>query len=307
MTEINNGACAGPEGGSNSSPHRESLEELLDKKQLQERMSRIGRKILVMSGKGGVGKSTVAVNLAVTLAMRGKRVGLLDVDIHGPSVPKLLGMERKTILTSDGAVLPVEYKVDGQTIQVMSIGFLLGNPDDAVIWRGPLKMGVIKHFLKDVSWGDLDYLIIDSPPGTGDEPLSVCQLINGLNGAIIVTTPQELALVDVRKSVTFCRQLRLPVLGVIENMSGLACPHCGGQIDVFSSGGGEKMAGEMGVPFLGRIPLDPDFVKSGDEERPYVYYYPQTGTAQIFDEIVERVAGNEVPVIALPQDNNKDR
>lgn len=293
MTQQNSGHCNVSDGVPNSSPHREAGEELLDKQQLQERMSLIGRKILVMSGKGGVGKSTVAVNLAVTLAMQGKRVGLLDVDIHGPSIPKLLGLERNTIHTSDGAVLPVEYTVDGHNIHVMSIGFLLDSPDAAVIWRGPLKMGAIKQFLKDVSWGALDYLIIDSPPGTGDEPLSVCQLINGLDGAVIVTTPQELALVDVRKSVTFCRQLRLPVLGVIENMSGLVCPHCGERIDVFSSGGGEKMAGDMGVPFLGRIPIDPEIVKSGDEERPYMYYYPKTVTAQRFDEIVERITGNK--------------
>ncbi len=305
MTQQNSGHCSGLDGAPNSSPHREAIGELLEKQQLQERMSLIGRKILVMSGKGGVGKSTVAVNLAVTLAMRGKRVGLLDVDIHGPSVPKLLGLERAKIRSSVDSILPIEYSIDGRTIYVMSIGFLLENPEAAIIWRGPLKMGAIKQFLTDVSWGDLDYLIIDSPPGTGDEPLSVCQLINGLDGAIIVTTPQELALVDVRKSVSFCRQLRLPVLGVIENMSGLACPHCGGRINVFSSGGGEKMAIDMGVPFLGRIPIDPEIVKSGDEERPYMYFYPQTGTAQKFDEIVERIVGNESPAVFLPRDNNE--
>jgi Mrp family chromosome partitioning ATPase len=266
-------------------------------------MALIRHKIIVMSGKGGVGKSTVAVNLAVALTMGGKRVGLLDADIHGPSVPKLLGLERAKIRTSVDAMLPLEYSIDGRTISVMSIGFLLADTDAPIIWRGPLKMGAIKQFLEDVSWGELDYLIIDSPPGTGDEPLSVCQLINGLDGAIIVTTPQELALVDVRKSVNFCRQLRLPVLGVIENMSGLDCPHCGGRINVFSSGGGEKMAIAMGVPFLGRIPIDPEIVKSGDEERPYMYFYPQTGTAQKFDEIVERIAGNESPVVSRPQDN----
>ena len=303
MTKQNSGNCSTQGSPANRAPSLATIDELPEEGQLQERMALIRHKIIVMSGKGGVGKSTVAVNLAVALTMGGKRVGLLDADMHGPSVPKLLGMERAKIRTSVDAMLPLEYSIDGRTIAVMSIGFLLADTDAPIIWRGPLKMGAIKQFLEDVSWGELDYLIIDSPPGTGDEPLSVCQLINGLDGAIIVTTPQELALVDVRKSVNFCRQLRLPVIGVIENMSGLDCPHCGGRINVFSSGGGEKMAIAMGVPFLGRIPIDPEIVKSGDEERPYMYFYPQTGTAQKFDEIVERIAGNESPVVSRPQDN----
>ncbi len=305
MTKQNSGNCSTQGSPANRAPSLATIDELPEEGQLQERMALIRHKIIVMSGKGGVGKSTVAVNLAVALTMGGKRVGLLDADMHGPSVPKLLGMERAKIRTSVDAMLPLEYSIDGRTISVMSIGFLLADTDAPIIWRGPLKMGAIKQFLEDVSWGELDYLIIDSPPGTGDEPLSVCQLINGLDGAIIVTTPQELALVDVRKSVNFCRQLRLPVIGVIENMSGLDCPHCGGRINVFSSGGGEKMAIAMGVPFLGRIPIDPEIVKSGDEERPYMYFYPQTGTAQKFDEIVERIAGNESPVVSRPQDNNE--
>ena len=303
MTKQNSGNCSTQGSPANRAPSLATIDELPEEGQLQDRMALIKHKIIVMSGKGGVGKSTVAVNLAVALTMGGKRVGLLDADMHGPSVPKLLGMERAKIRTSVDAMLPLEYSIDGRTISVMSIGFLLADTDAPIIWRGPLKMGAIKQFLEDVSWGELDYLIIDSPPGTGDEPLSVCQLINGLDGAIIVTTPQELALVDVRKSVNFCRQLRLPVIGVIENMSGLDCPHCGGRINVFSSGGGEKMAIAMGVPFLGRIPIDPEIVKSGDEERPYMYFYPQTGTAQKFDEIVERIAGNESPVVSRPQDN----
>ena len=306
MTKQNSGICSTQGSPANRAPSLATIDELPEKGQLQERMALIRHKIIVMSGKGGVGKSTVAVNLAVALTMGGKRVGLLDVDIHGPSVPKLLGLARAKISTSADAILPLEYSIDGRTISVMSIGFLLADTDAPIIWRGPLKMGAIKQFLEDVSWGELDYLIIDSPPGTGDEPLSVCQLINGLDGAIIVTTPQELALLDVRKSVNFCRQLRLPVLGVIENMSGLDCPHCGGRINVFSSGGGEKMANDMGVPFLGRIPIDPEIVKSGDEERPYRYFYPQTGTAQKFDEIVERIAENESPVVSRPQYNKED-
>jgi Mrp family chromosome partitioning ATPase/predicted Fe-Mo cluster-binding NifX family protein len=298
MTKQNSGNCSAQGSDSNALP---TLEAIMEKQQIQERMSLIKHKILIMSGKGGVGKSTVAVNLAVSLAMRGKSVGLLDVDIHGPSIPKLLGIHNQKPSYSDGVIQPIGYPIDGKTIHVMSIGFFLESQDDAIIWRGPLKMGAIKQFLKDSSWGNLDYLIIDSPPGTGDEPLAVRQLINGLEGAIIVTTPQELALVDVRKSVNFCRHVQLPVLGVIENMSGLTCPHCGGQIDVFSSGGGEIMADNMHVPFLGSIPIDPDIVKSGDEERPYMYFYSKTGTAQKFDEIVERLIGQKSPAVSIPQ------
>ena len=201
----------------------ESDRDFADRQELESRLCRIRRKIVVLSGKGGVGKSTVAVNIAVALQMAGKRVGLLDIDIHGPSIPTMLGLESETLQGGADGLLPID--LDG--LKVMSLGFLLPDPDKAVIWRGPLKMGVIKQFLKDVAWGDLDYLIIDSPPGTGDEPLSVCQLIGNLDGAVVVTTPQKVAAVDVRKSITFCRQLKVPVLGVVENMSGFACPKCG--------------------------------------------------------------------------------
>ncbi|MDO9541428.1 MAG: Mrp/NBP35 family ATP-binding protein, partial [Kiritimatiellia bacterium] len=205
---------------------------------MQERLEQIKHKIIVLSGKGGVGKSTVAVNVAVSLTLAGKRVGLLDVDIHGPSIPKMLDLEDTRISVRDEIMLPVEK--DG--LKVMSIGFLLQNRDDAVIWRGPMKMGVIKQFLKDVDWGELDYLVIDSPPGTGDEPLSVCQLVKNADGAVIVTTPQDVATNDVRKSINFCRQLNLPVLGVVENMSGFVCPKCGELTAIFKTGGGERMA-----------------------------------------------------------------
>jgi len=307
MTDQDKGGCGAQCGASNNALPNcgddAELREFMEKQQLQERMSLIRHKIIVMSGKGGVGKSTVAVNLAVALAMRGKSVGLLDVDIHGPSIPKLLGITW-TDLPHTGEPRPVEYSVDGGTVHVMSIGLFMQNPDDAIIWRGPLKMGAIKQFLTEISWGSLDYLIIDSPPGTGDEPLSVCQLIEDLDGAVIVTTPQEVALVDVRKSVTFCRQLKLPVLGVIENMSGLICPKCGELIDVFSSGGGGKMAESMGVPFLGSIPIDPDIVKSGDAEKPYISSYAESGTAKRFSEIVERLI-EEKSLPILPEDKRQ--
>jgi Mrp family chromosome partitioning ATPase/predicted Fe-Mo cluster-binding NifX family protein len=233
-----------------------------------------------------VGKSTVAVNLAVALAMGGWKTGLLDVDFHGPSIPMLLHLKGELFKATDGGMLPVESSYG---IKVVSLGFALGHSDEAVIWRGPMKMGVIKQLISDVQWGELDYLIVDFPPGTGDEPLSVAQLIPESDGAVIVTTPQDLSLQDVRKSINFCHQLKIPVLGVIENMSGLLCPHCGKMIEVFKSGGGETMAKEMGVPFLGRIPIDPQIVGGSDEGKPFVYHHRETESAQAFLRAIQPV------------------
>ena len=266
----------------------ESDQDFADRQALESRLCRIQRKIVVLSGKGGVGKSTVAANIAVALQMAGKRVGLLDVDIHGPSIPTMLGLEGETLQGGADGLLPIDL----EGLKVMSLGFLLPDPDQAVIWRGPLKMGAIKQFLKDVAWGDLDYLIIDSPPGTGDEPLSVIQLIGNLDGAIVVTTPQKVAAVDVRKSITFCRQLNVPVLGVVENMSGFACPKCGEISAVFSAGGGKRIAVDMGVPFLGSIPIDLVITESCDNGRPFVRHHAASPTAQIMREIVR-------PLLAL--------
>jgi ATP-binding protein involved in chromosome partitioning len=253
-----------------------------EQEQIRERVKRIKHQILVLSGKGGVGKSTVAVNLAVSLALSGKSVGLLDIDIHGPSVPKILNLEGKAVQAVGNTIVPIDMV---ENLKVMSIGFLLRGSDDAVIWRGPMKYQMIKQFLKDVDWGDLDFLIVDSPPGTGDEPLSIVQLLENADGAIIVTTPQEVALSDVRKCITFCRNLGLPVLGVLENMSGFVCPKCGETTDVFKSGGGETMANHMNVPFLGRIPIDPQIVQACDSGRPFVYHYNQSQTAKAFENI----------------------
>lgn len=265
----------------------EKLKMFTEDEALVRRLSRIKHKILVLSGKGGVGKSTVAVNLAVALAMEGRRTGLLDVDFHGPSVPILLNLRGELFKSADGeGMLPVESSYG---IKVVSLGFALGHSDEAVIWRGPMKMGVIKQLLTDVQWGELDYLVVDFPPGTGDEPLSIAQLIPDSDGAVIVTTPQDLSLQDVRKSINFCRTLKIPVLGVVENMSGLQCPHCGKMIDVFKSGGGEAMAKEMGVPFLGRIPIDPQIVGGGDEGKPFVYHQRETGSAQAFIRAIRPV------------------
>jgi len=281
------GSGNSPEGGGCSmagdQPNTAVQNPSADEK-LKESMQRIAHKILVLSGKGGVGKSTVAVNLAVALALEGKRVGLLDVDFHGPSIPKLLHLEDRKPEVIDNVMLPIEMS---SGLKVMSLGFLLNRTDDAVSWRGPMKYGAIKQLLTDVNWGDLDYLVIDFPPGTGDEPLSVAQLLPDADGAVVVTTPQDVSTIDVSKSVTFCRQLNIPVLGVVENMSGLICPHCSKLIELFKQGGGEEMAKRMDVPFLGRIPIDPKIVESSDEGRPFVFHHQDTEAASAFHRIVK--------------------
>ena len=278
-------ACGDTDCSASRQEKNESEEEFEDRRKLQSRLCRIGHKIVVLSGKGGVGKSTVAVNLATTLMLSGKRVGLLDIDIHGPSIPTMLGLEGETIRGCEDGLLPIELG----DMKVMSLGFLLKNQDDAVIWRGPMKMGVIKQFLKDVVWGDLDYLIVDSPPGTGDEPLSVCELIGMVDGAVIVTTPQKVAAVDVRKSITFCRQLHVPVLGVVENMSGFVCPKCGEVTPILRSGGGRRIAEDMHVPFLGSIPMDRNIAEAGDGGRAFIHCYSKTSTAGIMRSIISSI------------------
>lgn len=271
---------------------------------MAERLSRVKHKIMVLSGKGGVGKSTVAVNMAVALALEGRNVGLLDVDFHGPSIPTLLHLEDRQLQFSEKDVIPVAYT---ENLRVVSLGFLLRKPDEAVIWRGPMKMGVIKQLLTDVQWGNLDYLVIDFPPGTGDEPLSVAQLIPDADGAVIVTTPQDLSLRDVRKSINFCKTLHVPVLGVIENMSGLVCPTCKTVIDVFKRGGGEKMARDMGVPFLGRIPMDPSIVESADSGRPFVDDHGESEAASAFRRAVAPLLALETQrSVSLKQKSGKE-
>ncbi len=257
-----------------------------DDEEMTRKLAMIKHKILVLSGKGGVGKSSVAAGLAVDLTKRGKRVGLLDIDIHGPSIPRLLGVEDERVVATEGTIHPV---VSAAGVRVMSMGLLLQGRDDAVIWRGPLKYGVIKQFLRDVEWGELDYLIVDSPPGTGDEPLSVAQLIKGADGALVVTTPQAVSTNDVRRSIGFSRQLDLPVLGVVENMSGFVCPNCGTRVDVFGSGGGAAMAAELGVPFLGSIPLDPEFVKACDDGTVGRFLEGTTSGAEAFAQVVAKL------------------
>lgn len=255
-------------------------------KKVKLALSKIKNRLLIFSGKGGVGKSTVATNLSLALAEKGMQVGLLDVDIHGPNLAKMLGVEGKRMgAAGKDRVLPVPIT---NNLKLVSMAFLLQNPDLPVIWRGPLKMKAIQQFLGDVEWGNLDWLIVDSPPGTGDEPLSVAQLIPA-TGAIIVTTPQDVSVLDSRKAVNFARRLNLQIVGIIENMSGLICPLCGGRFNLFKDGGGEKAARELAVTFLGKVPIDPNIVESGDNGKPFVSSQPESEATKSFIKIVEKV------------------
>jgi ATP-binding protein involved in chromosome partitioning len=256
------------------------------KKRLQHNLDGIRNKLLVMSGKGGVGKSTVAAYLALGLAAKGYSVGLMDVDLHGPSIPRLLGIRGEAQAAEDPEIIqPVNYN---QSIEVISIEVLMHEKDASVIWRGPIKMKVIKQFLADVRWGELDYLVIDSPPGTGDEPLSVAQTIPGAE-AVIVTTPQEIALADVRKSIDFCRHVEMPILGLIENFAGLVCPHCGELIKPFGSGGGKATAQRYHLEFLGSLPMDMRLVEAGDQGRPLNLGEDKQGAGPAYQAFIEKV------------------
>jgi Mrp family chromosome partitioning ATPase len=232
-------------------------------KMIEDSLAKIGRKILVMSGKGGVGKSTVASYVALLLSAEGHKVGLLDVDLHGPTVPHLMNVQGGLDMPEEGVVRPYRFS---DKLSIVSLEMLLGDKDTAVIWRGPLKISAIRQFISDIHWGDLHYLIVDSPPGTGDEPLTVAQTIPDAE-ALIVTTPQEVSLADVRKSINFCRQVNMKIIGVVENMNGFVCPHCGEKVSIFGSGGGKRMAAQMDVPLIGEIPLDTQMVEMGDKGR----------------------------------------
>ena len=256
---------------------------------LKERMAGITHKILVLSGKGGVGKTTVSVNIALSLADKGFKVGLMDTDLHGPNVAKMLGADNAQLLSSDDGIEAFEVN---KNLKVVSLSMAGHGPDTPVIWRGPLKIGVIKQFLADVNWGSLDYLVIDSPPGTGDEPLTVAQLIPELDGSIIVTTPQQVAILDSRKSINFSKQLKVPVLGVVENMSGLLCPHCGKEIPLFGKDGGKQAAEEMEVPFLGAIPLDQALMEAEDNGSHYITEKPQSASSTALQAIVDNTLKN---------------
>jgi ATP-binding protein involved in chromosome partitioning len=256
-----------------------------EQQNLKDRMGKIKHKIAVISGKGGVGKSTVTVNLATAFALHGKSVGILDADIHGPSVPRLLGLEGKQVKATPAGAFPV---VGPLGMKVMSIDFFL--PEQApTIWRGPLKMRAIRQLLGDVVWGDLDYLFIDLPPGTGDEPLSIAQLLPEIDGVVIVTMPTQLSSSVVKKAITFAERLKMPIIGVIENMSGFVCPHCGQKTEIFQSGGGKKMAQEAGVPFLGSIPIDPKVGVDSDKGTPFIISHKDSAAALAFMDFVKKV------------------
>jgi len=270
-----------------------------EKEEIVRRLKTIDRVILVLSGKGGVGKSTVAVNIAAALAHAGKFVGLLDIDVHGPSVPRLLNLRGAQVVSDGVSISPVEY---APNLKVMSIGFMMKSDNDAVIWRGPLKYSIIKQFLSTVEWGTLDYLIVDSPPGTGDEPLSVAQLVSPQGEAVIVTTPQQVAIDDVRRSISFCAAVHLQVTGIIENMSGLICPHCGNHIPVFNTGGGSALARELNIPFLGGIPIDQTVCMSGDSGKPFATNI-ESAALPYFKEIIQKIENtrpNRIKMETLP-------
>lgn len=286
MSDCSGCSSATPEGGCSSDS---GCDQPVDEK-LQKTLSRIKHKIVVMSGKGGVGKSTVATNIAVALSLAGKKVGLLDIDVHGPSVPRLLSLKGEKPHMGVDIMEPVPWS---KNLSVMSLGFLLEDDRQAVIWRGPVKVGLIKQFVEDVMWGDLDYLVVDCPPGTGDEPLSALQTLGHTAMAVVVTTPQGVAIDDVRRSLSFVGQVGNRVLGLVENMSGFACPDCGSVHNIFNTGGGEDLAKEAGVQFLGRIPMDPAVAHSGDEGFPFMKVHRDTATGKAMNEII-------APMLNLP-------
>jgi len=275
MENCQSGAC----GSQDQAKQQQAAE-------VKNALSKIKHKLIVMSGKGGVGKSSVSVNLSMALAKKGFKVGIMDVDLHGPDVPRMLGLKGEIAASKDSPKLtPMRYS---DNLAAISMECFMPNKDDAVIWRGPLKHSAINQFITDIDWGELDFLIVDSPPGTGDEPLSVAQTIDDAK-AIIVTTPQEVALSDVRKSINFCKKINKEVVGLVENMSGYVCPHCGETADLFGSGGGETTAAQFNISFLGKIPFDPKIVQAGDAGKSYQEENSEAPAAQAFAKVVDKV------------------
>jgi len=259
-----------------------------DLRRVSLKMSKIKHKIAIISGKGGVGKSTVTVNLAMAFATHGyaNRVGILDADITGPCVPKILGTKGQKLQAGPPGIFPATGPLG---IKVVSMDFLLPSDEAPVIWRGPLKMKAIQQFLSDITWGELEFLFIDLPPGTGDEPLSVMQLLPDMDGVVIVTIPSEVSQIVVKKAVTFARKLNVPVIGIIENMSGFVCPKCGEKVDIFKVGGGEKIARDLEIPFLGTIPIDPEICEDSDKGMPFIIGHPDSPASKAFMEIVKKI------------------
>jgi len=280
--------------GGGSTPEAQQAAMAQQENAITRSLGQIKNKILVMSGKGGVGKSTVSVNLALALARKGHKVGLMDVDLHGPDVVRMLDLKGtvEPPEKADDLVAPLQYE---DNLKVVSLEYMMQNRDEAIIWRGPLKIQAIRQFLSDMDWGELDYLVIDAPPGTGDEPLTVAQTIPNLK-AIVVTTPQKVALADVRKSINFCKMVKVNITGVVENMSGFVCPNCNEVVDIFKKGGGEEIAREFDLPFLGRIPMDPRVVTAGDEGKPYLSSEEESPATEAFGQIVTAVEKRNPPV-----------
>jgi ATP-binding protein involved in chromosome partitioning len=274
------GTCssAGPQNAQNAKEDHDVV--------VENSLKKIKNKFIVMSGKGGVGKTSVSVNLSIALAKKGFKVGIMDVDIHGPDVPRMLGLEGMLGMTETQKLEPMSYS---DNLKAVSIESISQNKDDAIIWRGPIKHSVIRQFIGDVNWGELDYLIVDCPPGTGDEPLSIAQTISDAK-AIIVTTPQEVALADVRKSINFCKTVKMELFGLIENMSGFQCPHCNKMVDLFGSGGGQKTALAMGINFLGKIPFDTNMVSCGDAGTSFQEKYTDSPVTQAFAAVAETMS-----------------
>ena len=286
-------------GGSCSSQESQQAAAAQQEVAIKMSLGKIKNKILVMSGKGGVGKSTVSVNLALGLANKGYQVGLMDVDIHGPDVVRMLNMKGniEAPASKNALVPPLQYN---DNLKVVSLEYMMRDRDEAIIWRGPLKIQAIRQFISDMDWGELDYLVIDAPPGTGDEPLSVAQTIPNVK-AIVVTTPQKVALADVRKSINFCKTVKVEIVGLIENMSGFVCPHCSKTVDIFKSGGGESLARELDLPFLGKIPMDPLVVLAGDDGTPYLSSDADSPATHAFAEVVKSIEMRLPPVaVAAP-------
>jgi ATP-binding protein involved in chromosome partitioning len=290
MSEKSTGQGAAEGKNQMQEKFKKQLEE--EHKIISEKMKGIKHVIVVLSGKGGVGKTTVAINLATSFALNGLRVGVLDADIHGPNTPKMLGIKNYVPSVGESGIMPA---IGPLNMKVMSMAFLLPNQDTPVIWRGPLKMGAIKQFITDVNWGELEYLVVDLPPGTGDEPLSILQLIPDITGVIIVTTPQDVALLDVRKSITMVKEMHVPVLGIVENMSGFICPKCGEETKIFGEGGGEKASADMEVPFLGGIPIDGGITEDGDKGMPFVVQHAKSKAAEAFQKVVDKIRGHIEP------------
>lgn len=287
MTDFKADGCGGScSTATRIQPNMQQQQKADQEADIQQSLDRIKNKFIVMSGKGGVGKTSTSVNLAIALSKKGFKVGLMDVDIHGPDVPRMLGLKGMLGVDSSRKLTPMPYS---DNLGVVSIEGLSEGKDDAIIWRGPLKHTIIRQFVADVNWGNLDFLIIDSPPGTGDEPLSVAQVVKGAK-AVMVTTPQEISLADVRKSINFCKTVKMELFGLIENMSGFACPHCGKDVPLFGTGGGERTAKEFGLNFLGKIPFDPNMVFCGDSGACYQDSYTDSPVTKAFEAVAARMA-----------------